>query len=196
MDRSSKGAILSDGPSGYIFWLTPWGSPYIASPHFGGDGKANKEIYLRCKRFLLSAESFGTRCSISEFPMRLEIPGLTRYASTTSPFTNAADGLDLQLRKIGRCLAKCNGLIRGSDRRELRKSMNQTAINDEFYLTGEMQEGQPIYESILSRLRSTIQNLYPANVGNDLKRLTVGVSEDCNDELLHERNLKTVLVTW
>jgi hypothetical protein len=89
---------------------------------------------------------------------------------------NAADGLDLQLRKIGRCLVKCNGLIRGGDE-ELRKSMNQTAINDEFYLTRKMQEGQPIYESMLFHLRSTTQNLYPANVGNDLKRLTIGESE-------------------
>lgn len=63
--------------------------------------------------------------------------------------------------------------------------MNQTAANDEFYLTGEIQEGQPIYEFMLFRLRSTIQNLYPAYVGNDLKHLMVGVSEDCNDELLH-----------
>jgi hypothetical protein len=95
------------------------GSPYIASSYCWGDGKANKEIYLRCK-IPVNAESFGTRYSISEFPMRLETPGLTRYASTSSPFTkpaSAADGLDLQLRKIGRCLAKCNGLIRGSDRK-------------------------------------------------------------------------------
>jgi hypothetical protein len=119
-------------------------------------------------------------CSISDFPMRLETSGLTRYASTTK-----ADGLDLQLCNIGRCLAKCNGLIGGSDK-ELRKSMNQTAIDDEFCLTGEMQEGQSIYEFMLFLLRSTTQNLYLANVGNDLKHLMVGVSEDCNNELLHE----------
>lgn len=63
--------------------------------------------------------------------------------------------------------------------------MNQTAINDELYLTGEMPEGQPIYEFMLFRLRSTIQNLYPTNVRNDLKHLMAGVSEECNDELLH-----------
>jgi hypothetical protein len=94
---------------------------------------------------------------------------------------NAADGLDLQLCKIGRCLAKCNGLIRGSEK-ELRKSMNQTAIDDEFYLT----EGQTIYEFMLFLLRSTTQNLHLANIGNDLKHLIVSVSADCNDELLHE----------
>jgi hypothetical protein len=166
-----------------------WGSPYVALSYCWAGGKANKVIYLQGKTLRLTQNLWDAL-------QHIRSPNATRnlwvdqicidQESTrerneqVQQMDQVYTSADSVIAWLGNATTSSEVVIGG-----LSKVDDQNAADNEIYFDDEMQEGQPIYESMLFHLRASVRNLYP-----DLTR-----DQDWLEVL--ERDFKTVVAnSW